>query len=97
MASRTKETRSSSSGGSGTRKGIAASRILFFARTSCRRDEKRRCNSCGINPKNRLQHQRCLRGGINRRVRTDEKKFQSFVGEIFLCCCDARCFLRDLL
>ena len=35
MASRTKETRSSSSGGSGTRKGIAASRILFFARTSC--------------------------------------------------------------
>ena len=33
MASRTKETRSSSSGGSGTRKGIPASRILFFART----------------------------------------------------------------
>src|SRR5580704_16585634 len=49
---------------------------------SCGRKEKRRCNSRGINTKNCLQHQRSTRGCINRRMRADEKKFQSFVGEM---------------
>jgi hypothetical protein len=44
-----------------------------------------------------LQHQRRARSGINRGMRADEKKFQSFVWEMLVRCRDGLRFLGDLL
>jgi hypothetical protein len=44
-----------------------------------------------------LQHQWRARGGINRRMRADEKKLQPFVGEMVVPCRDSLRFLGDLL
>src|SRR4029077_1248875 len=60
-----------------------------------RRSEKRRRNSRGVDAKDSLQHQRRARGRINGRMRTNEKKFQSFVGKVFLRLRDDLRFLGD--
>src|SRR5262245_21729168 len=45
-----------------------------------RRNEKRRCSSRGVNAKHSLQHQGSAGSRINRRMRTNKKKFQSLIG-----------------
>src|SRR5215468_7342608 len=50
----------------------------------CRRNQKGRSDTRGVDGKNSLQHQRSSSSRINCGMRADEKKFQPFVGKMFV-------------